>query len=381
MIDENQTVCVFCKNPKVIRHGHTSKGNKRYRCRECGKTWVQEKKETQKPDMTIVVKEYLGGKTCRELVPLYQTSPLRINQKIREYLATCPNWEDYLDSVSPSHENKMLYCTGRTFSCQCKESGNNTMFLAMVIDALSTVVVGYEIGLADDKDVWKALFSRMKRRGIKSQIFMANGSKHIEEVIHEEYPDSGVRIYYHKAYRDRELTCCLDRFPVNHKLITDSISAYDSFKNQNFSHYLKNRVDLKLRDILNRNPEQFIKRVKERLEMKAKTRIEGLTSAFQARFEKFHMLKDNPRPLVNGWIAKWMTDKLDIGFSRLSVYIQLPVVASFNDFAVGQKPELLDLTDSDERLTTFAIEIASRTIQIPVFYSRCEMDLEKCNLF
>lgn len=221
----------------------------------------------------------------------------------------------------------------------------------------------------------------MKKRDVKSQIFMANGSKHIEDAIYETFPKSGIRIYYHKAYRDRELNCCLDRFPVNNKLINDALVAYDTFKNQNFNQYLKKHTDLKLKDFLVLYPEQFIKRVKERMELRTKIRIEGLINAFQTRFEKFHMLKDDPKPLVNGWIAKWMTDRLDFGFSRLSIYMQLPVEASFKLFSCGQKPSVMDFSSGDEKLNNFAIEIAARTVQLPVFYSKCDMNLEKCNLF
>ncbi len=383
MNDEIRQACIFCKSTKVIRHGKTTTGNKRYRCRTCGKTWVHEKMESSKPDLSYIVEEYLNGKTCRDLVGFYHSSPLRINQKIREFLDGCPNWEEYLDINIAKHEPKLVYLVGRNFSCSCKGSGStsNTMFLAMAIDALSTVVLGYQIGPKDEIRVWDELLTRMNTRNIACQTFMTNGSKHIDEAVGKIYPESTIRIYYHRAFRDKEITCCLDRFPINHKLINDSLKAYEGLKDQTLNSYLKQNYDMRLKDVLNSNADQFIRRIKERIENRPKIRIEGLVSAFQVRFEKFHMLKDDPTPLVNGWITKWMLETLDFGFSRMSVYMQVPARTLFKNFSCGQKPVILKLEEDNRELKAFVIEVAARSLQIPQFYSKCEMNLEKCHMF
>lgn len=78
--NENLT-CIYCKSSKVIRHGKTATGNRRYRCRSCGKTWVIEKAETIRPDIVSLTEAYLSGRTFRDLVEIYKSSPLRINKK------------------------------------------------------------------------------------------------------------------------------------------------------------------------------------------------------------------------------------------------------------------------------------------------------------
>jgi len=382
-VNEKQAItCIYCKSNKVIKHGKTSTGNKRYRCRNCGKTWVLEKNEIDRPELSLIVEEYLDGKTCRELVDVYHSSPLRINQKIREYLQGIPSWEEYFDTVTGNDkEYRLVYLVGKSFSCACKGSSNNSMFLTMAIDALSTVVIGFEIGMKDNYDTWIKMLSRMKTRGILPSTFMTNGSKHMEEAIQNVFPQSNLRIFYHKAYRDKELQCCLSRFPINNKLVNDAIKAYDTVQNQNLNRFLKRRYQKSLKGYILEKPEIFSKRLKERLDSRPKIRVEGLTSAFQTRFEKFHMLKDDPYPLINGWIAKWMTAPVLHGFSRLSFHTQLPSTINFKDFACGILPREFHLQDGSIELEAFIAEIAARSIHIPIFYSKCEMKIDKCSLF
>ena len=61
-----------------------------------------------------------------------------------------------------------------------------------------------------------------------------------------------------------------------------------------------------MKDIVLNSKDHFFKRLNERIMMKNTTRFEGLLAAFQARFEKFHMIKYDPEPIINGWIAWWM---------------------------------------------------------------------------
>lgn len=377
---EKKLYCIYCNSSKVIKHGKTSRGATRYRCRTCNKTWVLDKKDTVRPDLADVVEAYLGGRTCRDLVSVYKSSPLRINQKIREFLEGCPNWEDYLDACIDRHEPRLVYLIGRNFSCSCKLNDNNSMFLAMAVDALSNVVLGFEIDVKESYKTWCYLLNRMNCRGFVVPTFMSNGSKAIEDAIQTVFPYSASKIFYLRAYHDKEISCCLSRFPINNKLINDALKAYDSLKNKNLSKYLKNVTDAKLKDILVKSAEMFSKRLRERLDNRNKIRIEGLLNSFQTRFEKFHMVKDDPYPLINGWISRWMLNRLDIGFSRLSVYMQLPVVTSFKYFSCGQLPVLLKLNEDSPLLRTFVIEIAARGLQLPIFFSKCEMKIDKCSL-
>jgi len=373
--------CIYCKSFKVIKHGKTSNGNSRYRCRVCGKTWVLEKAETIRPDISDIAEAYLSGRTYRDLVAVYHSSPLRINQKIREFLEGCPHWEEYLDACVEKHEPRLIYLVGREFSCACRGSNNNRMYLAMAIDGLSSIVLGYEIDSKESNNVWLSLLDRMNCRGIVCPTFMGNGSRHIENAVETVFPYSSLRITYHRTYRDNELLCCLARLAVNSKLIADAVRAYDSLKNNNLSKYLKSLNEQRLKDILFNNPENFIKRLKERMEQRPRTRVDGLVTAFQTRFEKFHMLKDNPYPVINGWITRWMLNRLDVGFSRLSFYTQIPSSTTFKSFSCGNKPYILRLEEDSPLLKSFVIEITARGLQLPVFYFRCEMKLDKCSLF
>lgn len=373
--------CIYCKSSKVIRHGKTSTGNRRYRCRNCGRTWVIEKAEIVRPDIATLTEAYLSGRTFRDLVEIYHSSPLRINKKVREFLEGSPNWEEYLDLCVPKHNVRLAYLVGRTFSAATSEKPDHTMFIAMAVDALSNVVLGFELSETDNYQTWFSLLERLRRRNIEIPTFMSNGSIHIEEAVGDVFPNSTVRLFYHRSYRDREVQCCLSRAPINNKLINDAIHAYEICNNQNLSRYLKISNDKFFHEVLKNSPDYFCRRLQERLDNKPKIRIEGLSNAFQARFEKFHMLKSDPFPLVNGWIAKWMVQPLDIGFSRLAIYMQIPVATNFRTFACGQKPTLNLISIESPILKTFIVEIAARALQIPIFYNRCEMKLDKCSLF
>lgn len=373
--------CIYCKSSKVIRHGRTSTGNRRYRCRNCGKTWVMEKIGTIRPDIISLTEAYLNGRTIRDLVDVYRSSPLRINKKVREFLEGCPNWEDYLDLCVPKHNAKLAYLIGKTFSAASSANPKHTMYLAMIVDALSNVILGFELSEKDDYNTWFRLLSRAKRRGIEILNFMSNGSIHIEEAVSAVYPNSSVKLFYHRFYRDKEVNCCLTRLPINAKLINDAIYAYEVCNNHNLSRYLKITNDRFFHEVLKSSPDYFCGRLRTRLDNKPRIRIEGLISAFQTRFEKFHMLKSDPFPLVNGWIAKWLLQPLDIGFSRLAIYMQLPVLTNFRQFSCGQIPTLTIFSLDSPQLKTFIVEIAARALQIPIFYNRCEMKLDRCSLY
>jgi hypothetical protein len=121
-----------------------------------------------------------------------------------------------------------------------------------------------------------------------------------------------------------------------------------------------------MKNIVLNYKDDFFKRLNERIRMKNTTRFEGLLAAFQARFEKFHMIKYDPVPIINGWIAWWMLIPMPIGFSRLSLYLQHPYETHFKNFNCGTPPKRLDLPLDSPEMKTFIIELAVRSLHIPV---------------
>ncbi len=368
--------CPFCQSDSVIKHGTTTNGKKRFRCRKCLKTWVEVSAKPVKPDLSLLTEKYLEGDTLRSLAPLYYSSPLRFNQKMREFLSGCPNWEDYLDTCTNSHKPDLVYLIGKTFSASTKRNKKHN-FLAMAVDALSTIVLAYEIGADDSPEVWNKLLARMHERKIIVKSFMSNGSKIIEEAILSIYPSSNLKIFYNRAYRDKELNCCLNKMPINSKLLDEAVKTYECVNHQNLSKYLKKVGSESVKVIINKNPEIFIKKLRERIDSRPKVRVEGLLKGFQERFEKFHSLKSDPRPMINGW----MLSDLDTTFSRLSLYLGLPAKICFKDFSCGNVPELIVLKPDSSQLQNFILEYAARSLQLPIFYFNCELNSQYCELF
>ena len=100
--------------------------------------------------------------------------------------------------------------------------------------------------------------------------------------------------------------------------------------------------------------------------MRSSTRFEGLISAFKSRFEKFHLIKYDPYPIINGWIAWWMLVPLTIGFSRLALYFQHPCKTYFKNFNCGSLPECWELPIDSPEMKRFIIELAVRALHIPI---------------
>ena len=372
--------CIYCDSTRVVKHGKTPKGQVRFRCRNCGKTWVSDKKPVTRPEMSKIAASYLDGVTYRELVEIYHSSPQRINQKIREFLEGCPRWEDYLDAYINEHTPKMVYLVSLPFSCQCKQNNGNTMYAGFAIDALSTVILGFETGTENNFELWDKLISNLKRREIKSSTFMTNGIRPIEEAVLKYYPKAEMKINYHRAYRDREIKCCLKRDFLNDKIVRDAAQIFKNLNNKNIRSYINLMKGETIQDFLDRNQLDFINRLKYRLDNKSTLRIEGLIKKFVQRFEKFHMLKDDPTPLINGLIARKMLKETDMGFSRLSLYAQVPSITDFSDFACATMPKDLDLKLTGETFKVFLIELAARSVELPVIISRCDLRSERCCL-
>jgi transposase-like protein len=381
MDDESQIICVYCKSRKIIKHGTTAVGSKRYRCRTCNRTWIDSKEAVQRPEIWQISKDYLEGSSCRELVDVYHSSPLRINQKIREYLSGAPLWEDYLDTVVDKHDVRLIYLIGKKFSTSYDGNKDNSMFLALAVDMMSSVVLGYEVGPEDSMETWMYLLDRLNCRGIISPVFMYNGSQQIEPAVKTVFPFSNVRVFFHRAYRDNELKCCLSRVNFSDKLLYDSIKSYDGLKNNNLSNFLKKNYEFSFSDILLNSKDNLFKRLKERLENPNKIRAEGIINTFQDRFEKFHMIKEDPHPIINGWIANKMLEPQQFGYSRLALYMRLPITVGFHDFGCGNKPKINKIRKNDSFLRQFILEVAIRSLQMPVFFSKCEMQIDKCAIF
>jgi hypothetical protein len=195
---------------------------------------------------------------------------------------------------------------------------------------------------------------------------MSYGSKIINDSIKIVFPYSTAYINFTRTCYDNQLKKDLYYSIDNRKLILEAINAYQTNQSTKLENYLVIFKDKRMKNIVLNSKDDFFRRLNERILMKSKTRFEGLLAAFQERFEKFHMLKYNPAPIINGWIAWWMLIPLPIGFSRLSLYLQHPYETHFKDFHCGTLPKRLDLPIDSPEMKLFIIELAVRSLHIPV---------------
>ncbi len=358
--------CPFCNSSKIIKHGKTSANIQRYRCLYCNKTWVQNKSQKQTPDIGTLTEAYLKGYSYRDLRSIYQSSPIRINQKIREYLTGCSSWEEYLDACTPKHESRLIHLVGKKFKCKVCNDNEHSMYLALAIDAFSTVVLGFELGRGDSKEIWIRLLDRLNCRGFTCPTFMSYGFKTIEDAIKVVFPYSSTFINYTRTCYDKNLKKELFYAPDIRELIMEAVNAYKISQSCQLKNYLVVFKDKKMRELVLNSRGYFINRLQERVNKRSNIRFEGMLKAFQKRFEKFHMIKYDPLPIINGWIAWWMLAPLPIGFSRLSLYLQHPHKTTFKSFNCGTLPVPLKLEIDSEEMRTFIIELAVRALQIPV---------------
>ncbi len=358
--------CPYCNSTRIIKHGMTSANIQRYRCLFCHKTWVQNKLEKHQPDIGALTEAYFSGYSYRDLRAIYQSSPIRINQKIREYLLGCASWEEYLDACTPKHEARLIHLVGKNFKCNCGGNKEHSMFLALAIDALSTVVLGFELGKRDSTEVWTRLLDRMNCRGFVCPTFMSYGFKTIDEALKIVFPYSTTFNNFTRACYDKQLKNELYFAPDIKKLILEAINAYKTNQSYQFANYLVIFKDKRMKQIVLDSKDFFINRLQERINKKPTIRFEGLCRAFQIRFEKFHMIKYDPAPIINGWIAWWMLVPLPIGFSRLSLYLQHPCETHFKNFNCGTLPIPLNLSIDSPEMRTFVVELAVRSIHIPI---------------
>jgi hypothetical protein len=332
----------------------------------CNKTWVQNKAPKQSPDIAELTEAYLSGYSYRDLRSIFPGSPIRINQKVREYLLGCSSWEEYLDACTPSHEARLIHLVGRKFKCNLGDNLEHSMFLAIAIDALSTVVLGFEISKNESTDVWISLLDRMNCRGFVCPTFMSYGLKSVDDALKVVFPYSTTFNNFTRACYDKQLKNELYFSPDIRKLILDAINAYKKNQTCQLANYLVIFKDKRMKQIVLDSKEYFINRLQERINKKPTIRFEGLLSAFEKRFEKFHMIKYDPFPIINGWIAWWMLVPLPIGFSRLSLYLQHPCKTYFKNFNCGTLPVPFNLSIDSSEMRTFIVELAVRSIHIPI---------------
>ncbi len=358
--------CPFCNSSKIIKHGKTSADIQRYRCLFCNKTWVQNKVAKPAPDIGALTEAYLSGYSYRDLRSIYHSSPIRINQKIREYLVGCSSWEEYLDACTPKHEARLIHLVGKKFKCNSGSNKENSMFVAFAIDALSTVVLGFELAKGDSTQVWTRLLDRMNCRGFVCPTFMSYGFKTIEDALKIVFPYSTTFNNFTRACYDKQLKNELYFEPDIKKLILEAITAYKVNQTCQLANYLVIFKDKRMKQIVLNSRDYFLNRLQERVNKKPTIRFEGLLRAFQKRFEKFHMIKYEPWPIINGWIAWWMLVPMPIGFSRLSLYLQHPHETHFKNFNCGTLPVPLNLPIDSPEMRTFIVELAVRAVHIPI---------------
>ncbi len=363
---QTELVCPFCHSSKVVKHGKTSAKNLRYRCINCKRTWVKGVLNRQCPDFGQLTESYLSGSSYRDLRSVYRSSPIRINQKIREYLGGCSSWEEYLDACTPKHESRLIHLVGQKFKASGGDNVEHSMYLALAIDALSTVVLGFEIGDCESENIWLTLLDRMNCRGFVCPTFMSYGFKVIEDALKVVFPYSETLHNFTRTCYDKHLKEELVHSIDTRKLILEALDAHMNDRSCRLEDYLVIFKDKRMKQLVLNSRENFVNRLRERINQQPTTRFEGLLCAFEKRFHKFHMIKYDPYPLINAWIAWWMLEQLPIGFSRLSLYLQCPCETHFTNFNCGTLPKPLDLDFDSPEMKAFVVELAVRSLQIPV---------------
>lgn len=359
--------CPFCKSKHVRRHGTTPKGSVRFRCLSCKKTWTLRDSNKESPDSDILTSIYLQGLSYRQIRAIYQMSPMRLNQRIRDFLTGCPSWEDYLDSCVKDHNYKVITLYGAPLQTSHKGRDGKNLHIALAVDAMATVVIGYECASEESVPMWRKLLTRLVDRKVKNPRFLYDASNSfIEKAIKEIYPDSPTKDFSFRFVYDQKLQERVGSPSGAEDMMDNTIinilSPFDFFSDG----YLSIFKDPRMKKVILGEREQVLHRLLTRLRRIGTTRLEGLISALQDRFKAFRFLKEDPRPIINGWIAWYMVQTLEIGYSRLSLYMQKPVSTGFKNFSCGQIPEPM-IIDNQDRLVRFVVEIATRRLQLPLF--------------
>lgn len=353
--------CPNCRSSKNIKFGKTKSGSPRYKCKDCSKTWTVSGKMNYKPPMHYIAGLYFNGCSIRELVPIYKSSPHRINTKIREFLNDTPHWEVFLDHKFPILNSELIYLTGQNFSCNCEHDDCNNNYLAMAVDAQSSLILGYEISISNEDKIWDRLFKRMSERGIKCQRFLSKGNPRVTKAIDNYYPESNQQISVLRTLRNKEISCCLDNNPKNANLIEDIEDIYSNFEDRSLELLSDLNFGMSFKKFLEHNSDEFFTKLRERCGTKTTKKIENLADNFKERFERFHMIKCEPYPLVNGWVSFNMLDLNQNGFNRLMLFNKNYDPDSFASFTDEKSTENAIFDPK-----AFLIESAIRILQLPL---------------
>jgi hypothetical protein len=366
---KDRPICIFCKKDEVIKFGKTKSGSKRLKCKNCNKTWVDDKVLIERPEKHLLVEKYYEGDSVRKLVPFYHSSPQKINKTIRTFLSEAPNWLDYIDNIGLNKTHNVVYLIGQNFSCNCDHDDCNNNYLAIAVDAVSSFILSYEISISHTDDVWDKLISNLSERDIQIESFISKIDENISSSISKFYPESKQFTNVLKASRQKEINCYLNKLPIKNRLINDAIKMYDLLDNKSLEHYLNKLHKTSFGEYITDLQEDFFTEIEKRCEQTKESYNDVLVSDFKDRFEKFHMVKCEPTPLINGWIAYNMLKKLECGFSRFDYYKQIPNKLTFKDFSDNNIKIKNNIKDID--IKRFSLEMGTRLIQIPIISSQC----------
>lgn len=369
MKESSNISCIYCQSESVIKHGKTRSGDPRFRCKECEKTWVKGIVLYNKPDISAIAESYLLGHSIRELVPFYKSSPHRINTKIRAFLGQTQSWESFLDKSSEVRNTDVVYLQGVRFNCSFNSPDENEMYVAFAIEGLSSNIIGFEIAEDNTEEVWSKLIERLSQRNYNIKTFLTRDIKAVETPVYENFKDSRVKLYLHKLNRDKEMAnrcCLLENQTLRDKLIDDALKFYSKLDNQSYSSYLKNRFDMDIKSCIKQDCDRFFECMMKNCGTESESRLEQLIVEFQTRFEKFHALKTNPYSIINAWVGLHMLRPMECGFTRYSLYNQLPCKCSFSCFASNHNDEQCEFIPNERELNSFANEVTIRALHLPI---------------
>jgi transposase-like protein len=378
IINIERPECLYCGSNNTIKHGCGPNGKERYRCKQCKKTWTRDTVKPTEINEIEITEKYLGGESIRSLSQSYPASTIKINYIIKSFMSGLPPWEEYLDAAFESYHSRLILLTGKSFACHNPKAKQNQMFVAFAIDAGSSMILAYEISKTDTSNVWLSLLDKLNCRGIKPLAFMTNGTKIIMETIKLVFPDVAIKIPLHSKLRDKELSCCLSKFNFSEKLISDGLRIFENYSTQKLSKILKAEGRSEMLRIIFNNSTELFERLRTRLKSKNNFRSENVLDAFDKRFAQFRLLKGNPHHTVNAWVAYTMLSNHDMHFSPFSIFYQLPVKINFGNYACGNLPVARDVTFDQWEIADFTVEVVARSIELPVFFSNCDMQSEKC---
>jgi transposase-like protein len=369
--------CFFCNSLNIVKHGKSNQGISRFRCKDCSKTFNNSTHTFRNENISEYCENYLKGSTLRNLAIQSHTSVIRLNKKIRTFLSTCPDWETYLDKNVLSKKLKVVYLSGKKFASRNNKDGSNYIYLATAIDALSSLVIGYEIGFEDSEIVWSKLISRLSLRNYECGQFVSNGNSNIENPLQEYYPNAYRKLNYGQLIRDKEINCCLTNLTWKRKLINDAISFYSSLKNQRLNSYLNTYYNTDFPTYISKNESNFLVYVNSKCD-KDKFHLDNFIEDFDIRFKKFRRLKENPLPIINGWIALKMMSNYEFGFNRLSLLNQIPSQSNFKNFTESKDNLSIKYPANSVLIRNFVFEIGVRTLRLPISPTKCELNLAYC---